>query len=176
MVYQAQARPVKAKTTTKVPGPFVVAGLAGWPDPQDGLTRGANHHNIRRFSAKSRFLSNVVMVSYRFTARSRCRRPNSSNAAGTAVTTMPAPTSVRCTPNVAASHGAIASGATPANILPKPMTEFTRPSCSSGAVVCTMVLWSGLTMPQAMPRRPGRQGPHPRTVSPHRADFPGPRT
>lgn len=33
-----------------------------WPGPQDGLTRSANHHNIRRFSAKSRFSSNVVMV------------------------------------------------------------------------------------------------------------------
>ena len=26
------------------------------------------------------------------------------------------------------------------------MTEFTRPSCSSGAVVCTIVLWSRLTI------------------------------
>lgn len=33
-----------------------------WPDPQDGMTRGANRHNIRRYSAKSRFSSNVVMV------------------------------------------------------------------------------------------------------------------
>ena len=30
---KAQARPLKAKTTTKVPGHFVVAGLAGWPGP-----------------------------------------------------------------------------------------------------------------------------------------------
>ena len=36
------------------------------PDSQGGLARGANHHNIRRFSAKSRFSSNVVMVSYLF--------------------------------------------------------------------------------------------------------------
>ncbi len=33
-----------------------------WPNPKGGLARGANHHNIRRFSAKSRFSSNVVMV------------------------------------------------------------------------------------------------------------------
>lgn len=33
-----------------------------WPDQKGGLARGAKHHNIRRFSAKSQFLSNVVMV------------------------------------------------------------------------------------------------------------------
>ena len=47
-----------------------------WPDSQDGLARGANHHNIRRFSAKSRFSLNVVMV---FTAKQnppqRCPPP-----------------------------------------------------------------------------------------------------
>ena len=53
---KAQARPANAKTTTKVPGPFVVAEPEGCPG------RNANHHNIRRFSAKSRFSSNVVMV------------------------------------------------------------------------------------------------------------------
>jgi len=31
---KAQARPVKAKTTTKVPGPFVVTGPEGWPGPE----------------------------------------------------------------------------------------------------------------------------------------------
>lgn len=33
-----------------------------WPNSKGGRTRGANHHNIRRFSAKSRFSLNVVMV------------------------------------------------------------------------------------------------------------------
>ena len=33
-----------------------------WPDQKGGLARGAKHHNIRRFSAKTRFSSNVVMV------------------------------------------------------------------------------------------------------------------
>ena len=33
-----------------------------WPNPKGGLARDAKHHNIRRFSAKSRFSLNVVMV------------------------------------------------------------------------------------------------------------------
>lgn len=117
-----------------------------WPDPQ----RKPSQHST--LFGKIAIFNECCDGFYCLAEQSKCRRPNSSNAAGTAVTTMPAPTSVRCTPNVAASHGATARGATPANILPKPMTEFTRPSYSSGAVVCTMVLWSGLTTPQAMPR------------------------
>ena len=116
-----------------------------WPGPR----RKPSQHST--FFGKIAIFIECCDGFYCFAARSKCQRPNSSNVAGIAVTTMPAPTSVCCTPNVAASHGAIASGATPANILPKPMTELTRPSCSSGAVVCTIVLWSGLTMPQAMP-------------------------
>lgn len=170
MVYQGGHGALWRKTTTKVPGPLVVAEPEGWPGPR----RKASQHST--FFGKIAIFAECCDGFYCLVARSKCRRPNSSNAAGTAVTTMPAPTSVCCTPNVAARHGAIASGATPANMLPKPMTEFTRPSCSRGAVVCTIVLWSGLRHPRQRPGQSGRQGLRPRTVSPHRANFPGLRT
>ena len=64
--------------------PFVVAGPEGRP------ARSANHHNIRRFSAKSRFSLNVVMV---FTA-SR----HDQNAGGQTAATPREPPSRPCPP------------------------------------------------------------------------------
>lgn len=61
-----------------------------WPDPKGVPARSANHHNIRRFSAKSRFSSNAVMV---FTALR-----HDQNASGQTAATPREPPSRPCPP------------------------------------------------------------------------------
>lgn len=54
--WYTKAQAVGTRSPQRCLPPFVVAEPEGWPG------RSANHHNIRRYSAKSRFSLNVVMV------------------------------------------------------------------------------------------------------------------